>query len=487
MASPVGTLRVDLAANTAQFAAGMDAARAKIAQFQQAGVKASAATGALGTEFSRMGRSIAGNRFALQNAAYQVGDFATQVAAGTSATRAMAMQLPQLLGGFGPLGTAVATALAIFSVFAVKMSDGAAAASKFRSALDSFNPSISGVLSGIEELRNLQEKYVAAVAAAGGASSGAAALVVANTQREIAVKKRLLELEIRILQARGADRQSELSALQSQIDAKLARAQDEARVARDIFENFAGSPGKDAPPSRELPEASQPLRDFRADNEVDMLKLRGLRAELEKDKLLTDGLEESLNAVFNDPGAAGTGAGSGGGGGSGGSVRSGQAKQLTEDLRAATEQAQYFTEIQDDMKQGFLDAILEGKNFGDVIDDIAKSLARAALESALFNTGPWAAAGGGGGLLGSLFGGFRAGGGPVSGGRAYVVGERGPEIIVPRMSGAVIPNDQVLPAAGRDVTVTIAASDDLRVVAAHAGEGAAVRVVKMERERFRRQ
>jgi hypothetical protein len=36
--------------------------------------------------------------------------------------------------------------------------------------------------------------------------------------------------------------------------------------------------------------------------------------------------------------------------------------------------------------------------------------------------------------------GARADGGPVSAGRAYLVGERGPEILVPRMSGTVLPN-----------------------------------------------
>lgn len=48
-----------------------------------------------------------------------------------------------------------------------------------------------------------------------------------------------------------------------------------------------------------------------------------------------------------------------------------------------------------------------------------------------------------GGLLGSLiasFGGFRAEGGPISAGRAYMVGERGPEMIVPSSSGTVVPN-----------------------------------------------
>jgi hypothetical protein len=39
------------------------------------------------------------------------------------------------------------------------------------------------------------------------------------------------------------------------------------------------------------------------------------------------------------------------------------------------------------------------------------------------------------------FGGFRAEGGPVMPGRSYIVGERGPEVIVPQMPGVVIPMD----------------------------------------------
>lgn len=42
---------------------------------------------------------------------------------------------------------------------------------------------------------------------------------------------------------------------------------------------------------------------------------------------------------------------------------------------------------------------------------------------------------------GSSFGGARAGGGPVSGGRAYVVGEHGPELFVPGSSGAIVPSN----------------------------------------------
>lgn len=52
-------------------------------------------------------------------------------------------------------------------------------------------------------------------------------------------------------------------------------------------------------------------------------------------------------------------------------------------------------------------------------------------------------------LLGSLFDGFRASGGPVSAGRAYLVGERGPELFIPAQNGAIAPNG----ALGGGVTV----------------------------------
>jgi phage-related minor tail protein len=37
----------------------------------------------------------------------------------------------------------------------------------------------------------------------------------------------------------------------------------------------------------------------------------------------------------------------------------------------------------------------------------------------------------------------RADGGPVTGGLPYLVGERGPEIVVPRQSGTVVPNHRL--------------------------------------------
>jgi hypothetical protein len=56
-----------------------------------------------------------------------------------------------------------------------------------------------------------------------------------------------------------------------------------------------------------------------------------------------------------------------------------------------------------------------------------------------------------GNAIGALgFGGGRAMGGPVSGGTAYMVGERGPELFVPKGSGTIVPNG-----AGRGTTINL--------------------------------
>jgi len=45
-----------------------------------------------------------------------------------------------------------------------------------------------------------------------------------------------------------------------------------------------------------------------------------------------------------------------------------------------------------------------------------------------------------GSLLGSVFGGFRAAGGPVEAGRAYIVGEKRPELFIPNAAGRIEPS-----------------------------------------------
>ena len=102
--------------------------------------------------------------------------------------------------------------------------------------------------------------------------------------------------------------------------------------------------------------------------------------------------------------------------------------------------------------------------FGRAGDSLTRSLARAAadgevslaeLARAVLNAVN-AAAGSQGGLSGAIqaatcsFGGARADGGPVLGGGAYLVGERGPEVFRPATGG------EIGPASGGGVTINVA-------------------------------
>jgi len=62
----------------------------------------------------------------------------------------------------------------------------------------------------------------------------------------------------------------------------------------------------------------------------------------------------------------------------------------------------------------------------------------------------------GGGLLGTLFGGFLHAGGPAKGGSSYIVGEKGPELFTPGVSGMVTPNSAL--GGSNNIVVNVDAS-----------------------------
>ena len=81
-----------------------------------------------------------------------------------------------------------------------------------------------------------------------------------------------------------------------------------------------------------------------------------------------------------------------------------------------------------------------------------------------------------GGALGKLFGGARATGGPVSGNRAYLVGERGPELFMPNGAGNIVPNNRL--GGGGVATVRLELSGDLDARIQQVSGGVAVEVVR---------
>lgn len=145
---------------------------------------------------------------------------------------------------------------------------------------------------------------------------------------------------------------------------------------------------------------------------------------------------------------------------------------LTEAYEHAADRAAFFDDIQGDLKEGIVEAIVEGENFAGVLEDIAKSFAKAALEAALFNSGPLGSGGAGQGLLGglfgglgALFGGFFADGGYLGAGKWGIAGERGPEAIVgPAQVVPLTGRSAATGASGMHITVGIASDGALNIM-----------------------
>ena len=156
-------------------------------------------------------------------------------------------------------------------------------------------------------------------------------------------------------------------------------------------------------------------------------------------------------------------------------------RQLADETAAAFERMSQ--SIATDISQGIQGLIRGTSTLNDMLNNVLNKLIDAAFNMALF--GNMQGTLGGGGLFGSLFGGLgslfggrggdstfgtgipsganllpgsfgissitRAAGGPVKGGSGYLVGERGPEMFTPGVSGMITPNH----ALGGSTTVVV--------------------------------
>ncbi len=86
------------------------------------------------------------NSNAIRNASFQISDFVVQVQGGTAASRALAMQLPQLLAGFGTMG-AVAGIVAGFAPQIIDLFKSSDEAKPFADAMKDLNDAIGDVAS----------------------------------------------------------------------------------------------------------------------------------------------------------------------------------------------------------------------------------------------------------------------------------------------------------------------------------------------------
>ena len=125
------------------------------------------------------------------------------------------------------------------------------------------------------------------------------------------------------------------------------------------------------------------------------------------------------------------------------------------------------------LASGFEDAIFSGQKLGEVIRSLGMDLMRMVFQQTV--TAPLAK-----GISTAILAGFRAEGGPVGAGGAYVVGEKGPELFVPHSSGSIVPNGAMGSSSGGTGGVTVNYN-----IAAGVSRAELVPILEQERRRLK--
>ena len=103
------------------------------------------------------------------------------------------------------------------------------------------------------------------------------------------------------------------------------------------------------------------------------------------------------------------------------------------------EQSMLARQVGGELAASFENAVFSGGKLKDMVNSILQDIARLIFQQTI--TKPLAGAITG--MFGSLFGGAKASGGPVSAGMLYQVNERGTEAFIPSTSGTIIPNHKL--------------------------------------------
>ena len=112
--------------------------------------------------------------------------------------------------------------------------------------------------------------------------------------------------------------------------------------------------------------------------------------------------------------------------------------------------------IGNDIKNGIAGLIKGTSTLGDLLNNVADRFLDIALNQALFGSILGSGGEKGGGLLGAI--GLFANGGRPPVGKPSIVGEKGPELFVPRSSGTIVPNNKLGGDSSTSVVVNVDAS-----------------------------
>lgn len=388
----------------------------------------------------------------LQQAGYQVGDFFVQVGAGTSKLQAFGQQGSQLLGIFGPFGAVMGAGVAIvaalgnaFTKAKKQATDFAGATQALASATADFDREID-----LENLDALEKKY-------GNLNSSTIKLI--NSQRILAATQERAEFS-KVTQALKSvstefdvviARQKRLSSGNVDLGRPVARVMsyfqdnlEDVATRFGVAEDKLGAFG-----SKLEAVASSKTRDELNNNisvVLDFITANGgatteamieLKGSLERLALSGEALKEVEVELLGEG-----------------------AKKAAQDAKQAETQ---LSEIAKSVSGSFGDAFGEmirgtqsaSDAFRNMASKIVSSLIDILIVQQLVGAVGTGGKGSGSGLAGKISDMFRADGGPVSGGKPYIVGERGPEMFIPGGSGTIIPNKNMTGGGGTTVVQNI--------------------------------
>lgn len=291
----VATLAAEVTADIGPLKTQMSAAGRSVQDFTR---RARTESHRFDDDMRRATRSSGAFGRGIQNAAFQVGDFAVQVGGGTSAVRAMSMQLPQLLGGFGVLGAVAGAAVAIIGPLAQKLFESSDAASQADSAISGLSGSLESMRGSIRQLTGLQETLNQLHRAQAGASAAGTSTVLANTEKEFNARRQLIEVERTLLRLRSQDAQIALRNLQEQQQAARDLAMERQRTLGPGATEGNGSGGFAGGGLRlgDIENTMLPsrLEEMRARSR----DIQRLQAELALTEIAADEAAQSLDGVF---------------------------------------------------------------------------------------------------------------------------------------------------------------------------------------------
>mgnify|MGYP003108931549 CR=1 FL=1 len=107
MATELAALNIKISGDSADLQSDIAKAKAQIDQFEKSTTKAGKGAKGFTGGLSKLGGVSRQTRAQIQNTSFQLQDIAVQLEMGTSLSRTLSQQLPQLAGGFGAVGAVV--------------------------------------------------------------------------------------------------------------------------------------------------------------------------------------------------------------------------------------------------------------------------------------------------------------------------------------------------------------------------------------------